>query len=420
MVVAVRVRSLVWFVTGALLALAAAWVVMSALSVDAAPGDSDSTFEPIDNCRLFDFRPGQDPDGPRKTPLGPRDTYVQQVTGQVGNCNIPSSAVAVAMNVTIANPTAQSNLRVFPANIDDVPTASNLNWVAGQSPTPNKVDVKLSPDGAIKIFNQNGTVNVLADVVGFYTAESLSELDQRLSALESEVATLRATNGALEAEVAEMRVTNVDLEAKLAPVNVGIVDGQPTFTFDGVNVRIVDGTGDTLCNTAGFEGCNGRGNLIIGYNEDATGAQLRGGSHNLVSGTENSYRGHSGVVFGSNNVVAAQYATVTGGEQNRADANHASVSGGAFNHASGVRASVSGGQSGRAQGVSASVSGGSSNVATGETSSVSGGFSNQANGLSSSVLGGRSNVAGSSPGPFNISITGGELVVCNSTNAQVC
>ncbi|MEO1055321.1 MAG: hypothetical protein AAFY28_00250 [Actinomycetota bacterium] len=390
MVVAVRVRSLVWFVTGALLALVGAWAVMSALSVDAAPGDSDSTFEPIENCRLFDFRPGNEPAGPRKTPLGPRETYVQQVTGQVGNCSIPASAVAVAMNVTIDNPTGQSNLRVFPANVNDVPVVSNLNWLPGQSPTPNKVDVKLSPDGAIKLYNQNGTVDVLADVVGFYTSESLTEIDQRLVALESEVTALRATNDTLE--------------TKLASVSVGTIGGQPTVTFDGVNVRIVDGSGDTECSTTGFEPCNGRGNLIVGYNEDTADPETRSGSHNLVNGADNEYTNHSGVVFGNFNEVSAVYATVIGGYQNTASGSYSSVTGGFLNDAQGIRSHISGGNSNLASGLSSSVSGGSVNSAQGTYSAVSGGSGNRATGEGSSVSGGLGNWASGE----DSSVSGGE------------
>jgi hypothetical protein len=88
------------------------------------------------------------------------------------------------MNVTIVSPTAQSNLRLFPANVS-TPTASNLNWLAGQSPTPNKVDVKLSGDGKIKLYNHAGTVHVLADVVGYYTNSTLQELEKRLAAVEA-------------------------------------------------------------------------------------------------------------------------------------------------------------------------------------------------------------------------------------------
>ena len=48
--------------------------------------------------------------------------------------------------------------------------------MAGQSPTPNKVVSKLSPDWKIKLFNFAGTVAVLADVDGYFTSSSLKEL----------------------------------------------------------------------------------------------------------------------------------------------------------------------------------------------------------------------------------------------------
>jgi hypothetical protein len=146
------------------------------LIADAAAGDDESTYVPIANCRLFDTRPAPDNVGPKNTPLGPGESnvYTQPVTGTNGNCTIPPDAVAVSMNVTITDPTAQSNLRVFPAD-EATQISSNLNWLPGQSPTPNKVDVKLSSDGKIKLLNHAGTVNVLADIFGYYTNLPLKE-----------------------------------------------------------------------------------------------------------------------------------------------------------------------------------------------------------------------------------------------------
>ena len=66
--------------------------------------------------------------------------------------------------------------------------ASNLNWVPGAPPTPNKVDVKLSADGWIDLFNLAGQVSVLADVVGYYADHNhddryytKAEIDAKLS-----------------------------------------------------------------------------------------------------------------------------------------------------------------------------------------------------------------------------------------------
>ncbi len=173
----------IWIAAGMMLAVIASLAFSQAWSADAAPGDDDATYVPIPSCRAFDFREGEPPAGGKKSPLGAGETYTQQITGAVGDCTIPNTAVGVAMNVTVANGTAQSNLRVFPGDVMTVPTVSNLNWLPGDSPTPNKVDVKLSPAGTINIYNQNGTVDVIGDIVGYYTSETLQELNQNVEHL---------------------------------------------------------------------------------------------------------------------------------------------------------------------------------------------------------------------------------------------
>jgi hypothetical protein len=95
------------------------------------------------------------------------------------------------------SPTAQSNLRLYPADAASEPVVSNLNWLAGDSATPNKVDVKLSSTGAVKIAVANGTVNVLGDVVGYYTNATLKELQGDVDALEASKADTADVNSAL-------------------------------------------------------------------------------------------------------------------------------------------------------------------------------------------------------------------------------
>ena len=125
-------------------------------------------FVAVAPCRVLDTRPDTHV-GPRTSPLGPGEIVTQQITGTNGNCTgIPTDTTAVAMNVTIVAPTADSYLTFFPADLTTPPDASNLNWTTNQAPTPNKVDVKLSPTGAVKILNKYGTVHVIADIVGYY------------------------------------------------------------------------------------------------------------------------------------------------------------------------------------------------------------------------------------------------------------
>ena len=196
------------------------------------------------------------------------------------------------------------------------------------------------------------------------------------------------------------------LEAKLEGVSRGtdLNTGKDTIRFSGMNVQIVNGTGSTIASP------NGKGNLIIGYNEvrDEENAAVpcpsdvntefwcnrRGGSHMLVIGWRNNYSSFGGMVVGEFNETSGTLSSVSGGQDNIASGSRASVSGGRFNIASGEQASVSGGSDNEASGKLASVSGGFLNQAgSGVTSSVCGVYNNQASGTNASVSGGSSNKA---------------------------
>jgi hypothetical protein len=183
-------------------------------------------------------------------------------------------------------------------------------------------------------------------------------------------------------------------------------DGRVLFT--GVNVQVVDGSGDT----AGEP--NGLGNLVVGYDARNSDADSKSGSHNLVVGDDHSYASFGGFVAGHDNSLGGASASVSGGEGNHADGFAAAVSGGRYNGASGFIASVSGGAVNSATSAFASVSGGMGNVAgpgtpvqvpanEGDGASVSGGSQNHAKAATSSVSGGEENRA---TAPF-ASVTGG-------------
>ena len=124
-------------------------------------------FIPIVPCRLMDTRVGSDNVGPRATPLGPAETYTISVWGANGNCNIPTTALAMSFNITVTNGTVPSFLTIFPADAP-LPVISQMNWVPGTAPTPNNVEVKLSATGTLSFYNLTGTVNVIADVMGYF------------------------------------------------------------------------------------------------------------------------------------------------------------------------------------------------------------------------------------------------------------
>jgi hypothetical protein len=99
-----------------------------------------------------------------------------QITGQGG---VPLHGVSsVVLNVTAVGPTNTSYLTVYPkpartAIFDDessflnTPTASNLNFTAGQT-VANLVTVKVGAGGKVRLYNNTGSTHVLFDVVGWY------------------------------------------------------------------------------------------------------------------------------------------------------------------------------------------------------------------------------------------------------------
>lgn len=197
------------------------------------------------------------------------------------------------------------------------------------------------------------------------------------------------------------------------------------LVVSGANLQVVDGSGST----AGPP--NGRGNLIVGYNEDDQApAAVRTGSHNIIVGRENGYSSYGGLVAGFDNTVAAPMASVTGGNLNFASGAYSSVCGGYANEASGEAAAVGGGDFNLAAGLDSSVSGGRYNDALDEATSVTGGSYNQATALMATVSGGTANAAsgaGSSvsggtdneAAGLESSVSGGRSNLANDDRASV-
>ncbi|MFW5475137.1 hypothetical protein ACOCJ5_17635 [Knoellia sp. CPCC 206450] len=92
--------------------------------------------------------------------------------GQSINVTMPNLApgtTAVTLNVTAVNPTASSYLTVWPFN-QPRPTASNVNFAKGAT-VPNQVIAKVGQGNQVSIYNANGTVDVLADLAGYYAPD---------------------------------------------------------------------------------------------------------------------------------------------------------------------------------------------------------------------------------------------------------
>ena len=169
-------------------------------------------------CRIMDTRPAPETVGPRSTPLGSGTTHTIQVRGANGNCRIPQSAASVLVNVTVVGPQAAGFITVFPAGVTR-PTASNLNYVAGQNPVPNLVNAALGATGQLSFFASGGPVNLIADITGYTTAA-------------------RLTAG----QLAEQRWDR-DLAR---PATVAVDDGPTGVAFDGSSIWVTAFTADTV------------------------------------------------------------------------------------------------------------------------------------------------------------------------------
>jgi len=126
----------------------------------AAGGDR---FNPLAPVRALDSRTGTGWSG--KLVQGtPR---ALQLTGANG---VPNTADAAVLNVTATGGSANSFLTAFPTG-GSVPTASNLNFAVGQT-IPNLVTVKIGTGGQVSFANAVGSVDVVADLVGYFDSST--------------------------------------------------------------------------------------------------------------------------------------------------------------------------------------------------------------------------------------------------------
>ena len=112
--------------------------------------------------RILDSRLGI---GGPTSPWSTGRTRELTVTGHNG---IPAGATAVVVNLTATDATDQGYVTAWPDGRPR-PLASNLNFGPGQT-IANLVTVPVGADGAIDLYNFAGSTDLVADVVGYYTA----------------------------------------------------------------------------------------------------------------------------------------------------------------------------------------------------------------------------------------------------------
>lgn len=130
--------------------------LVSCRGVDTGVG---SRFHSVAPQRVLDSRNGTG------NWAGPLQAGVPQSVTVTGG-EVPATAKAVILNVTVTDASAVSFVTAY-ASGSPVPWASNLNFSAGQT-IANLVTVRVGSDGRVAFVNAVGSVNVVADLVGWF------------------------------------------------------------------------------------------------------------------------------------------------------------------------------------------------------------------------------------------------------------
>ncbi|MFC8432141.1 PKD domain-containing protein [Streptomyces sp. NPDC057253] len=134
------------------------YVVSDETTSPAGPG---SPYLPVSPTRVLDTRTGT---GAAKGMLGAKARLSVKVAGTGG---VPAGAKMVLLNLTGVKPTSSTYLSAY-ADGSALPVSSVLNITAGAT-RANLALVPVGSDGAIDIYNNSGSVDVVADVEGYYT-----------------------------------------------------------------------------------------------------------------------------------------------------------------------------------------------------------------------------------------------------------
>jgi hypothetical protein len=129
-----------------------------------------SFFRPITPGRLYDSRvntPVSEAIFGREGPISTGTVRTIKATEQL---NVPAQATAIMANITVVNAQGGGNLRAFPANLNDVNTAT-VNWYnSSTGPGPrvvaNFIILSLDSTGSFKVA-VTGTTDFIVDVTGY-------------------------------------------------------------------------------------------------------------------------------------------------------------------------------------------------------------------------------------------------------------
>jgi hypothetical protein len=137
----------------------------SSVNATQVPPTSAAEFVPLGPVRVLDSRPGGVGEVVGK--VGSRQAVSSRVAGVDG---VPADAKAVAINITAVRPSRATYLTVWPSG-QPRPGVSSINVSAGAI-VNNFVVAEVGAEGRLDIYNHDGEVDVVFDVVGYLPARA--------------------------------------------------------------------------------------------------------------------------------------------------------------------------------------------------------------------------------------------------------
>jgi hypothetical protein len=133
------------------------------LAATSPAGADPARFYAVRPCRAVDTRQPASPFGGPALAAG-----ATRVFALAGACNTSPTAVALALNLTVTQPTAAGHLRLFPAGTP-LPNSSTLSYALGKT-RANSAIIATGTAGGLAVYNgqATGSAHVIIDVNGYF------------------------------------------------------------------------------------------------------------------------------------------------------------------------------------------------------------------------------------------------------------
>ena len=260
--------------------------------------------------------------------------------------------ISVAFDVQIMPRKPAVFALLFETNGENPVTFPNTTYLVWVGQNDLKIFSEMTPEGLFRSYQDMGVEDCKpgyvrtgiekallgkADISHTHDSSALISGMIPESLIDEGIARDSEIRDAVTTYVTSLEKRVVFLEKKLAAVNEllsGVSRRDGTIVLSNVNLQLLNGRGATGLT-------NGKGNLIVGYNE-SRGGDVRTGSHNIIVGSRNNYASFGGIVAGSSNGISGKYASVIGGHSNSGEGDFSTVTGGSKNSARGRYTSISG------------------------------------------------------------------------------